>query len=111
MATMMECGHAANGTTKVDGVDVPCCVICGMGRGDTKHLTPMETQPDLTGRRSRCAYFKESLGRCPTTRHSRSGDQPGDYPSETDSSTSLPFFEHRPDRQFDRHFCGCWGWD
>lgn len=28
-----------------------------------------------------------------------------------DSVITLPFFQYRPDMQFDSYYCGCWGWD
>ena len=35
----------------------------------------------------------------------------GDHPIEANSRTSLPFFEAQPGEPFDRHYCGCRGWD
>lgn len=48
---MMQCGHAANGWTRIDGLSVPCCIICDEIR--------VKMVPDLTGRMARCAYFKD----------------------------------------------------
>jgi hypothetical protein len=31
--------------------------------------------------------------------------------AEEDSNPELPFFEYLPDREFDRYYCGCMGWD
>lgn len=60
----------------------PACAICGC----TKIAS---SQPNLTGRMAKCAE-------CTNT---------------TESSTSLPFFEHKPTQEHDRYYCGCWGWD
>lgn len=27
------------------------------------------------------------------------------------SAPSLPFFEYRPDKDYDSYYCGCYGWD
>ena len=82
---MMQCGHAANATDTKTGA--PVCVICiGIHPGATK---PAEVLPDLTGRKAKCAY----------------GD------SIRDSAVTLPFFEHRPHKDYDSYYCGCHGWD
>jgi hypothetical protein len=31
--------------------------------------------------------------------------------AEVDSSLDLAFFEYLPDKEFDRYYCGCRGWD
>jgi hypothetical protein len=81
---MMKCGHAANAT---NGDGNPSCVICvGIHPGAE---TIDESPPDLTGRKSKCAYCSEIQ----------------------DSDPSLAFFEHRPDRDYDLHYDGCRGWD
>jgi len=83
MNTVMQCGCRANARTR-DGK--PCCAIhVGLHPGYNK---PMEVQPALTGRRARC-----NCGR------------------SADSSASLPFFEYRPDQEYDGYYCGCLGWD
>lgn len=60
----------------------PCCVICHC------HETKQE-KPDLKGRVAKCSHCG----------------------SLTDSKTSLPFFEYRPNLQTDSYYCGCYGWD
>lgn len=107
---MMKCGHAANTTTKVNDVTVPCCVICFPHRPDAIEI--QEMLPDLTGRMASCYY----RGSC-KERHARYRDTIyGNFDEKTGhafapSSTDLPFFKHRPDQQYDYYFCGCFGWD
>ena len=82
---MMQCGHAANAK---DNQGNPCCVICaGINPGAKTIATDL---PDLDGRKAKCGYG------CGSTR---------------DSSTDLAFFEHRPDRECDKYYCGCQGWN
>jgi hypothetical protein len=80
---LMKCGHTGHGTT-MNGD--PCCVICWP---DVESRTIDFDAPDLTGRKSRCS----SCGKV------------------TDSSYELPFFEYRPDKEFDSHYNGCRGWE
>lgn len=89
---MMGCGHAANAQ---DQGGKPVCAIC---YGIHSQATIVADPPDLTGRRARCSYFgsKTPIGIC-------NGEEP--------SSTSLAFFEYKPDRKFDSYYHGCWGWD
>lgn len=84
--TMMACGHAAQGT---DGTGSPVCVIC-FGKPEA---TQVATDPDLTGRTARCSYYGSKCR------------------SEQPSSTSLAFFKHQPDQEYDGYYCGCYGWD
>lgn len=115
MTTMMKCGHAAQG---VDVGGNPVCVICWP---DPRARQPVEA-PDLSGRRARCDYYDPYKRR----RHGcgwyaarwfsfypRPADAvPGACCCETDSSIDLPFFEYRPNSEFDRFYCGCaMGWD
>ena len=80
---MMQCGHAANGFKGDD----PVCVSCFGIIAGADQIAP---DVDLTGRTARCAC----------------GDT-------APSSTSLPFFEHRPDGAtgMDGFYCGHAGWD
>jgi hypothetical protein len=96
----------------IDSNRVPCCVICpGIDDGA---IVVDDAPPSLDCRTSRCSYYRPgrkcSCGKdhCPPNSHNAHG---GNYPSVAPSSTSLPFFQHRPYKAFDSHFCGCWGWD
>lgn len=51
--------------------------------------TPMEEVPDLSNREAKCLYCGTF---CP-------------------SDTKLPFFEYVGDREYDRFYCGCRGWN
>lgn len=80
---MMKCGHVAQ--SEINGK--PVCVICYGLTPDAEIVA--ETEPDLTGRKAKCGYCGKL----------------------TDSKTSLPFFEYRPDMDTDSYYCGCMGWD
>ena len=60
----------------------PCCVICGC-------YTVALTECDLAGRKAKCSCCGKVV----------------------DSKESLPFFEYRPEKEYDSFYCGCWGWD
>jgi hypothetical protein len=51
---------------------------------------PAETIPDLKGRIAHCAYGKHA---------------------PRNSDLRLAFFEYCPERDYDRYYCGCYGWD
>lgn len=94
---LMECGHAPQGQ---NSNGAPVCIVCfGSGPGATTVAPP----PDLTGRKARCSYDN---GR---GHDGHNGCRP--QPQPVDSSTSLPFFKHQPDKPEDSYYCGCWGWD
>lgn len=71
----------------------PKCKICGATDREAGQVGVHESLPSLEGRRARCAYYK---GKCQ---------------SEADSKRGLAFFEHLPEQEFDRYYCGCRGWD
>ncbi len=78
----MACGHTANATNAAGN---PCCVVCWP---DPK-AAEIVTAPDLTGRWSKCPACGSVVA----------------------SDPSLPFFAHRPDREYARHYDGCRGFD
>lgn len=91
---LMKCGHTAQGK-QADGQ--PVCVICvGIRPGATEIEDKL---PELAGRFSRCKYFGSV------------GKKKEPCRDIKQSSYSLPFFEHRPDSEYDSHYCGCWGWN
>jgi hypothetical protein len=93
---LMKCGHSANGERVIDeNTRIPACVICGCTEIE-------ENKPDLTGRKARCSYF----GRTFTHKGQRVTCH-----GEADSKYALPFFEHKPNNQYDTYYCGCFGWD
>lgn len=82
---LMECGHAANAILADNS---PACVICyGIRPGADK---PDRRPLNLDSRVAVCGYY------CGT---------------RAASSTSLAFFEARPDEPTDNFYCGCRGWD
>jgi hypothetical protein len=97
---MMKCGHAANAISN----GKPCCIICFMTIGDDS-MTPMDT-PDLTNRRARCSYYNTQ----PNHKHEGRCDRNICH-CEEPSSSNLAFFEYRPNEEYDRFYCGCFGWD
>lgn len=88
---MMKCGCRANATYK----NKSACAVHMMFDGDAA-TTPAEVQPNLEGRKAKCAYGEHAI---------------------VDSSLSLAFFEyHGPgspqgERPMDVHYCGCRGFD
>lgn len=60
----------------------PYCVICNCGE-------TAESKPDLTKRQAKCYYCGKV----------------------TRSDYSLPFFESKPDKDYDEYYCGCEGWE
>lgn len=84
---LMKCGHTANATTVVDGVEIPCCAICA-GIVDGAYEID-DNAPSLEGRTAKCSYCDREV--------------PSDY--------NLPFFEHKPNCKHDSYYCGCMGWN
>jgi hypothetical protein len=97
MATMMRCGHAAQGTT---GTGEPVCVICAGLTPDARVVADQaEAVAALAGREMRCSYLNGRDGRPCAGRTPRPSDP------------SAAFFGHRPGEEFDSFYDGCWGWD
>lgn len=119
-APMMACGHAASGLQGTGTDARPVCVVCSM-LGDPKAATVDTDPPDLTGRTARCAYYghaatgRQREGPCNGTWSTRDEpcrcEQPSTDGISSDGPARLAFFEHRPDQDHDRYYCGCWGWD
>lgn len=80
---LMKCGHTAN--AEYDN-GKPCCLICSPKR---EAYEMVDDKPDLTGRKAKCTDCGEIV----------------------DSNWNLPFFEYCPDKEYDRFYSGCWGWD
>ncbi|MBQ7277351.1 MAG: hypothetical protein IJS58_08925 [Bacilli bacterium] len=80
---LMKCGHTANAEYD-DGK--PCCLICSPKR---EAYEVVDEKPNLTGRKAKCTDCGEIV----------------------DSNWNLPFFEYCPDKEYDRFYSGCWGWD
>jgi hypothetical protein len=80
---IMKCGHATNATMN----NKPVCAIC-YGLNDGADIVDT-AKTNLNGRIARCCYCKH----------------------QTLSDTSLPFFRHTPNNEYDEYYCGCRGWD
>jgi len=80
---LMKCGHTAN--AEYDN-GKPCCLICSPKR---EAYEVVDDKPNLTGRKAKCTDCGEIV----------------------DSNWNLPFFEYCPDKEYDRFYSGCWGWD
>ncbi len=106
MAAMMKCGCAAQGVcTSRDGKainPIPACLV--------HDCFDVAEAPNLAGRTARCTYrsCKTYLAKYRDTHY---GELRPDGRSYAPSSTDLPFFEHKPDEEYDAYFCGCMGWD
>ncbi len=84
MKPLMKCGHAANVTSN----GKPACAIC--------FCTEIaEKQPNLEGRKAKCCY----CGKIANSNGEGSGYK------------ELPFFEYKPNEEYDSYYCGCKGWD
>lgn len=79
---MMKCGHVANAIDKATGK--PCCAICN----SSEAFIPQDERILLDERFARCPYCHRTVK----------------------SDESLPFFKHRPKRDYDEFYDGCRGW-
>ena len=84
---LMKCGHAANAVQDTPNGRKPACVICAGISPGWDEID--ESQPSLEGRESQCSYCKR----------------------KEDSDLGLAFFEYRPNKEHDKYYCGCRGWD
>ena len=82
MPYLMKCGHVSNGVQR--GTGKPVCVICGCYEVDED-----ASKSALKGRKAKCDYCERIA----------------------DSNFLLPFFNYRPNYEYDRYYCGCRGWD
>lgn len=98
---IMQCGHAPNAKNSEGD---PVCVICvGIHPGwNLEDKNP----PSFSGREACCAYA--SPGKYGP---SWKGETRGGRHCVQPSNSSLPFFESRPNDEFDYFYCGCFGWD
>jgi hypothetical protein len=88
---LMKCGHIAQGETS-DGK--PCCVIDAGLTQDAfivKKIIDEHKNPraGLEGRKAKC----------------------NECGSIVDSSWDLPFFEYKPNSEYDSFYDGCYGWE
>lgn len=89
---MMKCGHADNAQINLpDGTIKPICAICECMNVEKEINEPTE---GLTGRMAICTDHKYGKANEPVN-----------------SRWDLPFFEYRPNCEYDSYYCGCYGWD
>jgi hypothetical protein len=88
-AVMMKCGHAANATWEGKPV---CAIHMGIDPGATETVDP----PDLSGREMVCVYARGRGG-------------PRHRPIPSDSRAA--YFAHKPLKEYDEFYDGCFGWD
>jgi hypothetical protein len=122
---MMQCGHAANATTEIEGQRVPCCAICA---GSVESFTPEDREIDLSKRQSKCSYcsvtepsstdlpFFEYLG--PGSHHSQTtcincGRHKNFHSKDHWAYKEGQCIDFRPGhvREYDNHYNGCRGFD
>ena len=83
---LMKCGHTANSVFKYNGEYKPCCAICFGITNDAVEEVELQS---LENRKAKCSWCGK----------------------EVDSRYSLPFFKHKPDKEYDTFYCGCGGWN
>lgn len=83
---LMQCGHVANAT---NGKGEAVCVICDC----EKVVSECSGTKGLEGRFAICSQHKREIN------------------TPVPSRWELPFFEYRPDKEYDLYYCGCYGWD
>lgn len=88
MPYLMKCGHIAQGVAE-DGS--PVCVICAGIKEEAYQVDRGCCGAEgLENRVAKCIY---GCG------------------SKRNSSWELPFFEYKPECEYDYFYCGCGGWD
>ena len=83
---LMKCGHIANAFVDHDGTHVYCCPICV---GTLEAFEPIDEVPNLEGRKAKCWSCDKVV----------------------ESSFKLPMFEYRPHEEYDKYYCGDYGWE
>jgi len=104
---MLECGCAGMATHVQDhdglGPNHPSCFIhdcCSVKRN----------QPDLSGRKARCAYYGSQRHKSECSVCSKREDRLCMCERESNAE-KLPFFAYQPDKEFDEFYCGCHSWN
>ena len=116
---LLACGHAANST---DENGNPSCVIC---IGINPDADKISKTPDLTKRRAKCAYGNHAIVNSSLDLPFFEYLGPGSYTAENackcgynkmahnqpKSTCKCKHFVPRGPLEFDRYYCGCYGWD
>jgi len=115
---MMKCGHAANATHNGG----PACVICAPAPAAYE---VNEAPPSLVGRKSQCGYrphghsVKDSTPDLPFFEYRGEGSREatlickcGYHKTAHDKGMArCKQFTPKGAQPFDKHYCGCMGWD
>jgi hypothetical protein len=104
---MLKCGHTAMATheNKHDGLPAnhPSCLIC--------MCCEVVDAPELEGRTAKCTYFGRDKPRandeCNYGCYGKATCECGSQASDM----GLAFFEHLPEQEQDRFYCGGFGWE
>lgn len=93
------CNAMAQHNNAHDGLEAghPTCIV--------HSCCEIAQDPDLTGRRMRCAYYGN------TTYKNECRSCKGVCSHESESSLNTPFFQYKPEQDFDEFYCGCRSWD
>jgi hypothetical protein len=87
MKYLMKCGHVNNAT---DEEGNPICIIClGIDNGYNQVDKICEGNIGLEGRKAKCLDCQKTV----------------------DSRWDLPYFQYRPECEYDIYYNGCYGWD
>lgn len=98
MGVLMKCGCSTTGVRASDRA--PVCVVHLRDGGPEDPATIVEdAPPDLSQRQMRCGYMHGRDGKVCAGRTPRP------------SNPAAAFFSHKPDKEFDEFYDGCWGWD
>ena len=90
-----------------DGIDVALSIIA-TDYSDGCVTVYVSAVPSFEGRIALCTYKGCKSNKRKSTHY---GDYGDDGRSRAPSSPDLPFFVHKPTKEFDEFYCGCFGWD
>lgn len=121
---LMQCGCVAQARDTKTGKPV-CVVHFGLDAGADQ---PVSLVPDLTGREARCSYGHHPRGTVPSRLDLAFFEYRGPgSPAATEQCKKCGYlkmahdegrtqqgkceFEPHGPYEFDKYYCGCWGWD
>jgi hypothetical protein len=115
-APMMKCGHAANAVSE----GKPSCVICAGMHPGWNQID--DAPPSLEGRQSKCTAkckVVPSSNELPFFEYRGEGSREATLickcgyhqVAHDKGNTRCKTFTPKGPQQFDKHYCGCMGWD